>query len=30
MLARFGGEEFAVVMPNADIDETLAYADPTR
>ena len=30
MLARFGGEEFAIVMPSADIDETLAYADQIR
>jgi len=30
MLARFGGEEFMVVIPCSDIDETLAYADEIR
>lgn len=30
MLARFGGEEFAIIMPSADIDETLAYAEKIR
>ena len=30
MLARFGGEEFAVILPDIDIDETLHYAESIR
>jgi len=30
MLARFGGEEFAIILPNIDIDETLHYAESVR
>jgi len=30
MLARFGGEEFAVIIPETDAAETLAYAEKIR
>lgn len=30
MLARFGGEEFVIILPDIDIDETLHYAEAIR